>query len=801
MKVIIASAGTGKTHALMELFRKRVEEGLPPHRVALVTFSRRAAEELLVRAPVPGAVVGTIHAFLRLLLTLAAPWTGRGVPEAADEFEAELVFQEEARSLLLEEGRDPRAEEELLEDLAFLFRKRAYAWPLVAADREAEGLLALFGRVLERYRRRMGPRLGPADLELAALDLLQDPPAARLVAARFPLVLVDEYQDTSPLQARVFRALEEAGSEVVAVGDAKQSIYGFRNADVEAFRQAVREGEVLGRLEVTHRHPEELAHFLNALTAHLFPEEHFPVRAKRPGGRVEVHWLEGRGDLDELRQEEARFLAARLLRAGEEFPFSQMAVLYRSRASLEALEPALRAHGVPYVVVKGRGFFGRPEVRAVYRALAYAASQEEDPFALLLGPYFGLSPQEALHPPKAALDRLEKIAHLAQLPPLEALKRLVRDEAFRARLDRRARQNLDALLALAGGREFKDLEGLLLWIRQGAEDPEAGEVPEGGEGVRLMTVHAAKGLEFPLVALFDVSRREVFRKPRLLVGRDGRVAREERGLLEEARTKEREESKRLLYVALSRAREVLLVTGSHAGGPLSPWGQALAVLGHGPTGRPKRAPSLSDPPRPRPSREGLEPAPYTGKVFGFTDLPPLQSPSGVRKGASEDDREPPGAWEEEAPGWARAVGILTHWAIAEDLDPEAEATFAALLHQEVALFFPDRERLVAEVLDLLRAYRALMAEGRIAPLEARDEDHAELPLVLQEGETTWVGVADRVYRVGEAWFLEDYKTDQEVRPEEYRLQLEVYRKALERAWGVRPRARLVFLRKKAVVDL
>ncbi len=817
MKVILASAGTGKTHALLELFRNRVEAGLPPYRIALVTFSRRAAEELFARAQAGGAAgaagpfVGTIHGFLRALHTLAAPWTGRGVPEFLEEFEAELVFLEEARSHLLEEG----LPDERLEDLALLFRKRAYAWPLFPVDEEADRLLGLFKAVLGRYRGRMGPRLGPADLELAALDLLEDPGACRLVAARFPLVLVDEYQDTSPLQARVFQALERAGSEVVAVGDSKQSIYGFRNADVEAFRQAVREGQVLKRLEVSHRHPEALVAFLNALTAHLFREEHFPVKALRPGGRVEVHWVKGEGRLEELRSQEARFLAQRLWEArAEGFAFSQMAVLYRSRASLETLEPAFQEAGLPYVVVRGRGFFQRPEVRAVYRALSYAATrEEEDLYALLLGPYFGLSPSEVKSFLEEPSPRLEALCDLAQLAPLEALKRVVRDEAFRGRLDRRARQNLDALLVQAGARAFRDLEGLLLWIRQGAGDPEAGEVPEAGEGVRLMTIHAAKGLQFPLVALFDLSRWEKVSTPRLWVDRDGGVAyprsaggkKSLESLLEEVKRKEAEEARRLLYVALSRAEEVLLVTGSYAGQRLSPWGEALRALGYGPEGprahlhdrvltRGQAAPVES-------GKRALEVAPYTETVFAPPDLPLFRSPSRAKEGVSpEDDRGPLGE-AEEVPGWGRAVGILTHWAIAEDLDP-GEGVVSTLLSQEVALFFPEpqRRQLVEEVLELLRAYRALMAKGGLAPLEARDEDYAELPLVLQEGETTWVGVADRVYRVGGEWFLEDYKTDHEVRPEVYRLQLEVYQRALERAWGVRPRVRLVYLRRGEVVE-
>ena len=873
MKVILASAGTGKTHALLEIFKERVQKGLPPYRVALVTFSRRAAEELLVRVEeegLPMPFVGTIHSFLCTLLTLAAPLTGRPVPEPVDEFEAELVFSEEAKSLLLEKGQelDPgraqgaylghaqgaylgHAQGAYLEDLLHLFRKRAYAWPLSPKDGEVQDLLSLFHSALERYRQRMGRRMGPADLELEALKILRNRKVAECLSRRFPLILVDEFQDTSPIQAKLFRALEvaspsgehqEAGSEVVAVGDSKQSVYAFRNADVEAFRQAVREGEVLKKLDVTYRHPEALAAFLNELTGHLFQKEgpdreHFPVRTEKEGGRVEVLWVTGEtdpdADLDDLRAEEARRLVKRLREIQNEdgIPFSHMAVLFRSRTSLPYLEEAFQREKVPYVLVKGRGFFQRPEVRAVYRALSYAA-KGEGLFPLLIGPYFGLSAKEAKEvlEGKGELPELQDLLNLAQLPPLEALKRVVKTPAFRKRLDGRARQNLDALLVQAGARNFHSLEALLLWLARGVEDPEAGEVPEGGEGVQLMTIHAAKGLEFPLVALFDVSRGEPLERPRLYVGRSGQVARQDRALEEEEQKKREDEAKRLLYVALSRAKEVLLISGSHRK-ELSPWGKVLDKLGYGPYRQKaksisyapgqKKAPSSRKPTPSLGHAQGaylghaqgayLEEAPYTGQVFAPPKRPLLQAPS---RALAEPDSPAASLGEHrEVPAWPRAVGILTHWAIAQGLHPDSPGTRDALLSQEVALLFKEEEReiLWEEVLGLLRAYHELMEGGAIPPLDQRDEDHAELPLLLQEGETTWVGVADRVYRVGEVWYLEDYKTDQEPSEErlghaqraylaEYRFQLEVYRKALEGAWGIKPRVRLVFLRSGEVVE-
>ncbi len=124
---------------------------------------------------------------------------------------------------------------------------------------------------------------------------------------------------------------------------------------------------------------------------------------------------------------------------------------------------------------------------------------------------------------------------------------------------------------------------------------------------------------------------------------------------------------------------------------------------------------------------------------------------------------------------------------------------AALLLQEVAFPFApeEREALLREARLLLRHYRAMLG-SLLPPLEAREEDHAELPLVLPLWGTVWYGVLDRLYRVGGTWYLEDYKTDREVRPEAYRLPLALYREAVRRAWGVEAEARLVYLRSQEV---
>jgi len=837
MRLYVASAGTGKTHALVEELMGLVRSGVPLRRVAAVTFTRKAAEELRRRArervlressplaqevarEVYGALFTTIHGFMAEALRHTAPLLSLDPDFAVvDELLAEALFLEEVRSLLYLRGLDGAWEGPLL----ILYRRRTLAQELRPLP-GAEAVFSLFQEALARYRRRTVAALGPSDLEVLALRLLEDPKPLKRVVERFPHVLVDEYQDTGPLQGRFFQALEKAGAQVVAVGDPKQSIYLFRNARVEVFREALKGAEAVRHLDTTFRHARAVAAFLNRFCI-LFGEEGVEVKPHREAeGRVEIHWVLGGKDLEERRRTEAGLLARRLLALGEEgYAFQEVAVLVRSRTSFPYLEEAFRAHGVPYGLRRGRSFFTRPEVRDLYHALRLSRLEgplsPEDRLSLLAflrGPWVGLDlsqVEEALQAPDPlpllppeVQERLGRLKELAGLSPLEALKRLAQEEGLLRRLSPRARANLDTLLLLAAMERFPDLEALLDWLKTRAQDPEASELPEGAEGVSLLTVHGAKGLEWPVVALFDLSRGERSQGEPLLVGLGGEVVlrgtpafTQVQRALKEA---QEEEALRLLYVALSRARDVLIVTGSATGRP-GPWVEALERLGLGPESQDPlvRRHGVGDVPLPAASPawpSPPKPAPYAFHSFPKRPLPWVYSPSAYKK--AQEPLPLAEALEKEAlPEFPRALGTLVHYAIARDLDPEDEGAMAALLLQEVAFPFAEGEkrRLLEEVRDLLRRYRGMLGPS-LPPLEDREEDHAELPLVLPLGGTVWYGVLDRLYRAGGRWYLEDYKTDHEVDPGAYRFQLALYRKALREAWGVEAEARLVYLRHKRV---
>ncbi|MDF1522814.1 MAG: ATP-dependent helicase, partial [Trueperaceae bacterium] len=450
MRVRVASAGTGKTTALVARVLQLVDEGVPLRRVAGVTYTRTAAAELRQRTgegiaavlhegrflgdlvvPDPahrprfeeaarelgGATLATIHGFLIAALRLVAPALAID-PAFVLQGEAEAIaaYEEEVRSLqfLAQERDHPLADvvarlgSEALPQALALFARRSLALELHPADAAAEDLLRLHEAAYERLARRTGAaRLAPSEVERAAVRFARTSALVARVVARYPVVLVDEYQDVNPLQGRLFEALEDAGARVEVVGDPKQSIYGFRQADVAVFRRGAVAAAAAGTLDPpltrTRRHARRIATFLNHLTGTLgdaglgFARDEAPdVAPAGPQvaieGRVELHWWrdEERG-VDALRPAEGAWLGARLraLHDVEGRPWRSMAVVARSHAVLERTARALRAAGVPSVVRQGRGYFERPEVRDLVHAVRVAVDPRGASLAAWLRGPFG----------------------------------------------------------------------------------------------------------------------------------------------------------------------------------------------------------------------------------------------------------------------------------------------------------------------------------------------------------------------------------------------------------------------------
>jgi ATP-dependent helicase/nuclease subunit A len=512
------------------------------------------------------------------------------------------------------------------DDLRQLFRLLG---EVPAGDAAARFLFARAGAALAEYERAKGSGLDFMDLLLRAEALLaSNPDVARKLSARFRYIFVDEFQDTDPLQAEMLRVLSAGGppGRLFVVGDPKQSIYGFRRADIQVYRKFREEMAEAGGEDVplsrNFRSRPDLLAALNGLFGRVLPggedfsPAYAPVEPHRsdPGEGPPVTFceLDPGADEAEFLPVLVRGIVGRVkVRGGDgaERPagLRDIAVLYRSDASGELLSgyrKALSAAGIPNIVPSRKGFFFRQEIRDL-RIVLSAVDVPADlcaRHAALKTIFFGLSDEEILPlygkdprsvPPRAkdAVDLLSRLAarkgrsSLADL--LAGLYRETGVDFVAARLPEGERivQNLSKAAEMARAFEWEGPGSLKLFLaeirRKTSEGREEDEVPdfeEDEDAVRLSTIHAAKGLEFPVVILGGLSRGGR-REPRGFladrvhglsalvfpgfrtysafreVPRPGRAVTFERWEREKIAAEER----RLLYVAATRAKDRLLL--------------------------------------------------------------------------------------------------------------------------------------------------------------------------------------------------------------------------------------------------
>jgi ATP-dependent helicase/nuclease subunit A len=539
-------------------------------------------------------------------------------------------------------------------------------------------LLRLFStRFSAAKQRRAG--IDFEDLQLLAVRLLERTETGSTYRARFSHLLVDEFQDTNRLQLRLIEALRGPRAQLMVVGDELQSIYGFRHADLDVFRQrreaiaASAGGEVLS-LSGNFRSRPEVIGAVNAIGERLLTNYTrlrvgaAPAQPQPPGEGPAVELLltaregwdgegieldpvtDGRTPLNQLA--EARFLAARLRELADQgVERGEMVVLLRAFTRLDAYEDSLERAGLCPYVVGGRGYWSQQQVADVCALLATIANPLDDQALLgtLASPVCGVAP-DTLWLLRAASGggrhiwpAVEQAAdqgededvdreRLAQIPA-EELSRLATFAATLAELRRRAVSlplaelidaavtetgyDLAVLMRPAGESRFAnvrklmrlaaefeaaeghDLRGLLNFLAARAEadaDAQAATAVEGHNGVRIMTIHSAKGLEFGVVAIPHLSRGllPAVRAPMLTIGHEPEQPRvgmqlrrlgargidlyAQRELCEEDQRRQAEEELRLFHVGATRARERLLLSGVVAPSPPSRESHGRSVI-------------------------------------------------------------------------------------------------------------------------------------------------------------------------------------------------------------------------------
>ncbi|HEX5036449.1 MAG TPA: ATP-dependent helicase [bacterium] len=590
---VLAGAGSGKTFVIVEKTAALIERWhVPPEKILVVTFTEKAAEEVKERinkrlsvgahghAPLQGVVVSTIHGFAAEILrsdgaALALSPEFRILNDFLANLEKSRAVREKAIERIASE--DP----EILEAVGrFGFRRSlGFFLDLISEpDHRRSGVpFPETLKALESHYRSRKTGLNALDfddLEREFLKLIRERPEA--FAGRFSWIIVDEFQDTSPIQWEIISQLRKIGpSRLVIVGDPRQSIYRFRGADPSLFLKVAGEIVAAGgrRLELADnfRSCGEIVAFVNAVSEPLFPGDYPPMKASRTdtAGAVERLMIPDEGTLGEFRTAEARAVADRLkaLRARGDL-WKSMAVLFKTRKAVADYEKAFKEAGIPYRTSLGEALLERPEILTLlFWMQRKGEGQKENKFLDTALKHSALKDFKEDFP----ADTLS--AYLDQL--FEAVAPLFPESVH---LNLKAyRALLNDLMSLGVGH----LQALVTAVRDLREDGARIQCPnavdERQDAVTMMTVHGAKGLEWPIVVLGDLKAAPV-RPPSLYVAsedgdlllKDGdaaasglkdKLVKSEAFQEREAREREEalEESKRLLYVALTRAQDRLIL--------------------------------------------------------------------------------------------------------------------------------------------------------------------------------------------------------------------------------------------------
>jgi ATP-dependent helicase/nuclease subunit A len=505
---------------------------------------------------------------------------------------------------------------------------------LAMRDRDlVQQLLDSFAGAYAAAKRRESA-LDFEDLQLVARKLLHEHPEIRdREALRLRAIMVDEFQDTNRLQSELIDLLADAPGErdLFFVGDEFQSIYGFRHADVQVFRER-REAEGGGRALVrNYRSRPEVLAAVNHLFRGDFGDDFQPLTASGEfpdpvfGHPVELLVTDKSsyaGTGTHWRRAEARSIARRvreLIDSGDATA-GDIVLLFAAGTDAEWYEQELRRRDIPTYRATGRGYFGQQQVVDVLAYLRLLQNRYDDRalVSVLASPFVGVS-NDALallrrsagrRPLYAGLERSlpeglgeqderlllafkQRYARLVEVSTRVSLERLCEqilvehdyDLAVLAQWDGRRRYaNIRKLARLARAYEElrgRDIEGFLRFMRDqeavGAKQLEGVAEEEGADAVRLLTIHAAKGLEFKVVIVADAGRdRPALAADELLALSDGRfgfrvvdpLTSRRRGAFDYEKVREAREAEdraerlRLYYVAMTRAIDRLIVSGA-----------------------------------------------------------------------------------------------------------------------------------------------------------------------------------------------------------------------------------------------
>ena len=575
--LVIAGAGSGKTRTIVHRLAWLAEQGVPASDMLLLTFTRKASREMLLRATdllgysIGGVHGGTFHSFAFSVLRQYRPAWAEGPVTVMDSADSASAIQQCKERLKVGKGDRSFPKTQTIIGLLSKARNKEISIGDVL-QRDAQHLLphadALesIGEAYRGYRRQHG-LLDYDDLLFELEDLLKgDPEAGREGLAerfreRYRYIMVDEYQDTNRVQARLVRLLAGEAGNVMAVGDDAQSIYAFRGADVRNILDFPKlfPGTRVIRLEENYRSTQPVLDVANAVLAPAsegFRTNLFSTKENTPKS-PRVRLVRPMSDLTQ-----ANVVAARVEELLDRYQAKEIAVLFRAGYQSYHLEVALSKRGIKFRKYGGLRYAEAVHVKDVVAFVRLAINPLDMPsFERVAGLSKGVGTKTA-----------EKIYHVAAQGDFDALRKactkypdlwsdmLLLDklrehnltpaaliemviEHYTPRLQAifpddwpRRQQGLSELAHIASA--YTDLEQFVADLSLETPEDDADEFDEAGRVV-LSTIHSSKGLEWDAVILLDLVE-DRFPSRHALV-----------------RPEDFEEERRLMYVACTRAREDL----------------------------------------------------------------------------------------------------------------------------------------------------------------------------------------------------------------------------------------------------
>ena len=589
--LVLAGAGSGKTRVLTARVARLIGRcGLPPERILAVTFTNKAAGEMrerigtLIGRETRGLWIGTFHSIAARLLRREAPHVGR---ERAFTIYDEDDSIRALKEAMAEVGLDPRRWSPRALRARISSAKNVLVGPGDYSETAYDPLSRAVADAYPAYQRILANRNAYDfdDLLVESVRLLEDvPEVGDRYADQFLHVLVDEYQDTNRAQYRIVRALARRHGNICVVGDDDQSIYGWRGADLRNILDFERDyaGAHVVRLERNYRSTRSILEVANAVISCNVERKPKRLRTERDAGEPILVVRTA----DERR--EARWTTRRIRDLAGRYRFGDSAVLYRTNAQSRAFEEALRRAAIPYRIVGGVPFYERREIKDLLSYLRLCVNPSDDQAfrRAIAWPRRGVGEASLRSLSGAASERngslLETAATAADLPgilaaagrslvqfaerigvlatlqraagPREVLEECVQSFGLASALEQEEDgadrlENVSELFAAAAVFDRADVDDaaddasdLELYLQSVSLRSDTDDLELEEDAVTLMTLHNAKGLEFPIVF----------------------VAGLEEGLFPLFRSTESEggleEERRLFYVGVTRAKDLLYLT-------------------------------------------------------------------------------------------------------------------------------------------------------------------------------------------------------------------------------------------------